>query len=104
MKVLAADAVLDLKKIDVGVPDFGPVCLVFNRSKLDDALLFMPADTGQWSGSCNLTNQGRHCPSHTTASDCGTNPLFLIGDPKHFWLNFATSSSFSCCLKLRGLF
>jgi hypothetical protein len=52
--------IMDLKKLDAGAVDFGPVGLVFNRSQLDETAIFMPADTGQWSTSCNLTNQGRN--------------------------------------------
>jgi len=51
--------ILDLKKLDVGATDFGPVGIVFNRSKLDRAAIFMLADTGQWSCSCNVSEPCR---------------------------------------------
>ena len=62
--------VLDLKKIDGGAIDFGPVGIVFNRTRMDARVILMPADTGQWSGSCNLTNQGLRCPGHPNATAC----------------------------------
>jgi hypothetical protein len=71
-------AVVDLKKIDAGIPDFGPVGLVFNKSTLASATILMPADTGEWSGTCNMTNRGQHCsaaPPHALSrSQCESDP------------------------------
>ena len=89
-------AVLDLKKIDVGVPDFGPVGLVFNRSKLAEDLIFMPADTGQWSGSCNLTNQGRRCPGHNDSQACESSLRCRWRD------GACVSASANCCVTTGG--
>jgi hypothetical protein len=90
-------AVLDLKKIDVGVPDFGPVGIAFNRSKLAQDLIFMPADTGQWSGSCNLTNQGRRCPGHNDSRACESSSW------RCRWRNGAcVSAADNCCVTNGG--
>ena len=63
-------AVLDLKKVDVGVPDFGPIAVVFNRSAVQSSTVFMPADTGEWSGSCNMTNIGLPCATIQNKTQC----------------------------------
>jgi hypothetical protein len=77
--------ILDLKKLDVGAADFGPVGFVFNKKRLAEATVFTPLDTGEWSFECNVTNQGRpnstHCcinrPLDTAAGEpcelCATN-------------------------------
>ena len=62
--------IMDLKKVDGGAIDFGPVGIVFNRARLGTRAILMPADTGEWSGSCNLTNQGLRCPGHPNATSC----------------------------------
>lgn len=56
--------ILDLKKVDVGATDFGPVGLVFNKSQVAEATVFTPLDTGEWSFECNVTNQGRPNSTH----------------------------------------
>ncbi len=90
-------AVLDLKKIDVGVPDFGPVGIVFNRSKLAQDITFMPADTGQWSYSCNLTNQGRKCQAHNDSRSCTSSSWSCR------WRNgVCVSASNNCCVTSGG--
>jgi hypothetical protein len=45
-------AVLDLHKLDVGVPDFGPVAIVMNRSSIAPLTALMPADMGLWAPAC----------------------------------------------------
>ena len=51
--------ILDLKKVDVGAAEFGPIGLVFNTTQVSEATIFTPLDTGEWSYECNVTNQGR---------------------------------------------
>ena len=42
-------AVLDLHKLDAGVPDFGPVAIVMNRTSIAPLTALMPADMGLWA-------------------------------------------------------
>ena len=101
-------AVVDLKKIDVGIPDFGPVGIVFNKSTISSATILMPADTGEWSGTCNLTNRGQHC---TAAAPRALNRSQCESDPEHRcrWVapaarvqetGHCVSASDHCCVTL----
>ena len=88
-------AVLDLKKVDAGVPDFGPVGVVFNRSSVGPATAFMPADTGGCfrpalysisSSSSSLWERGfiRGCfyaPAFSTAPSFTTVRVPIPSDP-----------------------
>ena len=68
-------AVLDLHKVDVGVPDFGPVAVVMNRSSIAPLTALMPADMGLWAPACRFSNRFHdmeQCAAQRTAQDCGS--------------------------------
>ena len=68
--------ILDLKKRDAGAVDFGPIGLVFNRSRVDQQTVYMPVDTGGWSWECNATNRGKQ-----HASNCCTSQVKARASP-----------------------
>jgi hypothetical protein len=66
-------AVLDLNKIDVGVPDFGPVAIVMNRSTIAPLTALMPVDMGLWAPACHFDDRfhdTEHCGRQHTEQEC----------------------------------
>eukprot|EP01044_Picomonas_judraskeda_P001803 COSAG03_NODE_115_length_12417_cov_9.898945_8_plen_366_part_00 len=66
-------AVLDLNKIDVGVPDFGPVALVMNRSTIAPLTALMPVDMGLWAPACRFDDRfhdTEQCARQHTQQEC----------------------------------
>ena len=66
-------AVLDMNKIDVGVPDFGPVAIVMNRTSIAPLTALMPVDMGLWAPACRFEDRfhdGEQCGRQQTLATC----------------------------------
>ena len=113
-------AVLDMNKIDVGVPDFGPVAIVMNRTSIAPLTALMPVDMGLWAPACRFEDRfhdGEQCGRQQTLAACeqpcgigskhcstscawqphGPCPARTAGEPFDAGCCVANATSDNCC-------